>query len=154
MKLDPETDIFTEISLKSPRSRIWECLTVPAHISKVIVPDPNSVMECHVDLRPGGYFQTTFLHDGQEMSDSGVFLEIVNGRKLVFTDGYLEDWKPVAEPFMTGIMLLEDSADGGTLLKSIARHRTIEQRKSHESMGFVQGCEDLAARMDNYVLGT
>lgn len=153
MELDPETDIFIEKTLKSPRMKIWECLTTPEHIKEFYVPKPHTVIKCELDLRPGGRFNTTFLVDGNEIDNQGVFLEVVEGKKLVFTDGYLEGWKPVAEPFMTGIVLLEDSTDGGTVYKAIARHRTSESRQSHAEMGFVEGWGIVADQLDEYASG-
>ncbi len=62
-----------------------------------------------IDLRVGGRFNTTFDVDGNVMDNKGVYLEVVPGEKLVFTDAYTEGWKPAPEPFMTAILLLSDA---------------------------------------------
>ena len=95
--------------------------------------------ECDLDLRVGGRFNTVFEVDGQRMDNRGVFLEIEPGRKLVFTDGYTEGWKPAEKPFMTAILLLDDVGEGKTRYTAIARHPTAEIREQHEQMGFHEG---------------
>jgi uncharacterized protein YndB with AHSA1/START domain len=150
MDLDPETDLsFTRV-LKAPRRLVWECWTTPRHIRAFFVPRPHEVTECEIDLRVGGRFNTTFRVDGAEMRNDGVFLEVVDGEKLVFTDTYTEGWKPAPDPFMTAILLLSDAADGGTTYTAIARHRSSESRQMHEDMGFYGGWGTVADQLDEY----
>lgn len=87
------------------------------------------------------------------MDNKGVFLEIDPGRKLVFTDGYTEDWKPAEKPFMTAILLLEDAGEGKTRYIAIARHPTAEIREQHEQMGFHEGWGIVLDQLVEYVKG-
>lgn len=139
MELDPKTDLRLERVVDAPRSLLWECWTTPEHIKHFFVPRPHRVTDCEIDLRVGGRFNTVFDVDGAEMRNEGVWLEIDEGRKLVFTDGYTEGWKPSADPFMTVIILFEDAGEGATRYTAIARHRSPEARQSHEDMGFFDG---------------
>lgn len=109
--------------------------------------------ECDLDLRVGGRFNTVFEVDGQRMDNRGVFLEIDPGKKLVFTDGYTEGWKPAEKPFMTAILLLEDAGEGKTRYKAIARHPTKEIREQHEQMGFHEGWGIVLDQLVGYVKG-
>lgn len=84
------------------------------------------------------------------MENKGVYLEVIDGKKLVFTDTYTEGWKPAADPFMTAILLLEDAPDGGTTYTAIARHRSPETRKTHEDMGFFSGWGTVADQLEEY----
>ena len=148
MKLDPETDLsFTRV-LKAPRRLVWECWTTPRHIKSFFVPRPHEVSECEIDLRVGGRFNTTFRVEGNEMRNDGVFLEVVDGEKLVFTDTYTEGWKPAPDPFMTAILLLSDAGDGGTTYTAIARHRSPESLKIHEDMDFYSGWGKLVDQLE------
>ena len=150
MDLDPETDLsFTRV-LKAPRRLVWECWTTPRHIRAFFVPRPHEVTECEIDLRVGGRFNTTFRVDGAAMRNDGVFLEVVDGDKLVFTDTYTEGWKPAPDPFTTASLLLSDAADGGTTYPAIARHRSPESRKTHEDMGFHSGWGTVADQLEEY----
>jgi uncharacterized protein YndB with AHSA1/START domain len=150
MTLDPETDLSFTRTLAAPRSLIWECWTTPEHIKKFFVPRPHVVTDCEIDLRVGGRFYTTFDVEGNIMQNKGVFLEIVDGERLVFTDAYSEGWKPAADPFMTAILTFADDPAGGTIYTATARHRSPEARLSHEEMGFFDGWGTVAAQLDAY----
>lgn len=150
MDLDPETDLSFTRTLRAPRALVWECWTSPEHIPHFFIPRPHKVTSCEIDLRPGGQFETTFDVDGNKMENKGVYLEVIDGKKLVFTDTYTEGWKPAADPFMTAILLLEDAPDGGTTYTAIARHRSPETRKTHEDMGFFSGWGTVADQLEEY----
>ena len=112
--LDPETDLSFTRTLAVPRHLIWECWTKPEHIPHFFVPAPHKVTAVDINLRVGGRFNTTFEVEGTAMENNGVYLELVEGEKLVFTDTYSEGWKPAPDPFMTAILLLADAPGGGT----------------------------------------
>ena len=153
LDLDPETDLsFTRI-LAVPRQLVWECWTEPKHIPHFFIPAPHKVTSVDIDLRVGGRFNTTFEVEGNSMDNKGVYLEVVPGEKLVFTDTYTEGWKPAAEPFMTAILILSDTADGGTSYTAIARHRSPEARKTHEDMGFFDGWGTVVTQLEGYAKG-
>ncbi|RYH09982.1 SRPBCC family protein [Tropicimonas sp. IMCC6043] len=150
MKLDPETDLtFTRI-VDAPRALLWECWTRPEHIPHFFVPRPHSVDSCEIDLRAGGRFNTTFNVDGNLMRNDGVYLEIVEGRRLVFTDAYSEGWKPAPDPFMTAIVDFEDADRGKTKYTATARHRSPDACKRHEEMGFFDGWGTVATQLEEY----
>jgi uncharacterized protein YndB with AHSA1/START domain len=150
MNLDPETDLSFTRTLKAPRRLVWECWTTPRHIREFFVPRPHKVTACDIDLRVGGRFNTTFDVDGNVMDNHGVFLDVVDGEKLVFTDAYTEGWKPAPDPFMTAILLLSDAEGGGTTYTAIARHRSAESRKTHEDMGFYSGWGTVVDQLEEY----
>ena len=148
--LDPNTDLSFTRTLAAPRHLIWDCWTMPEHIPQFFIPAPNRVTAVEIDLRVGGRFNTTFDVDGTVMDNKGVYLEVVPGEKLVFTDTYIEGWKPAAEPFMTAILLLADAPGGGTTYTAIARHRSAEACKTHKDMGFFDGWGTVASQLDAY----
>lgn len=153
MELDPDTDLELIRDLKTPRDLVWACWTQPEHLRQFFVPKPHKVTACNIDLRVGGAFDTTFEVDGAEMVNTGVYLEIVEGRKLVFTDAFSAGWKPAPDPFLTAIILLEDAEQGGTRYTAIARHRSAEARKSHEDMGFFEGWGTVVEQLEDYAAG-
>ena len=148
--LDPNTDLSFTRTLAAPRHLIWDCWTMPKHIPQFFIPVPNRVTAVDIDLRVGGRFNMTFDVDGTVMDNKGVYLEVVPGEKLVFTDTYTEGWKPAAEPFMTAILLLADAPGGGTTYTAIARHRSAEACKTHRDMGFFDGWGTVASQLDAY----
>ena len=139
--------------MAAPRQLIWECWTDPRHIPHFFIPKPHKITAVDIDLRVGGRFNTTFDVDGNIMDNQGVYLEVIPGAKLVFTDTYTEGWKPAPDPFMTAILILADSPDGGTTYTAIARHRSPETRESHEKMGFFDGWGTVADQLEAYAKG-
>ncbi len=122
MNLDPETDLTFTRTIKAPRALLWECWTTPEHIKHFFVPKPYGIDACEIDLRVGGRFNTTMNVEGNLMENEGVYLEVVEGERLVFTDTYREGWKPAADPFMTAIIEFADDENGGTTYTATARH--------------------------------
>lgn len=151
--LDPTTDLWFTRTLAVPRKLVWECWTKPKHIPHFFIPAPNRVTAVDIDLRVGGRFNTTFDVDGNVMDNRGVYLEVVEDEKLVFTDTYTEGWKPAPEPFMTAILLLSDAPEGGTRYTAIARHRNPDTRKLHEEMGFHDGWGTVVTQLETYAKG-
>jgi len=94
MELDPKTDLsFTRI-LHVPRALVWECWTSAEHIPHFFIPRPHKVTSVDIDVRVGGRSNSTFDVDGNVMENKGVYLEVIEGRRLVFTDFFTEGWKP------------------------------------------------------------
>ncbi|MEZ5887554.1 MAG: SRPBCC family protein [Paracoccaceae bacterium] len=153
MDLDPKTDLSFTRTLAVPRKLIWECWTQPKHIPHFFVPRPHKVTACDIDLRVGGRFNTTFEVEGKPMENHGVWLELIENEKLVFTDSYAEGWKPAPDPFMTAILILGDAEGGGTTYTAIARHRTPETRQIHENMGFYDGWGTVVTQLEEYARG-
>ena len=153
MNLDPETDLTFTRRIDAPRALLWACWTTPEHIRHFFVPKPHGVDACEIDLRVGGRFNTTMNVEGRTIVSEGVYLEVVEGERLVFTDTYSEGWKPAADPFMTAILEFADDANGGTTYTATARHRSPEARRSHEEMGFFEGWGTVATQLEAYAKG-
>lgn len=125
--------------IAAPRKALWRCWTEPDLIKQWFTPRPWTTPVVEVDLRVGGASRMIFRGpEGQEFPNDGVYLEVVPGERLVFTDAYTAGWVPSAKPFMTGIITLADEA-GGTRYTAVVRHWREEDRKSHEDMGFHEG---------------
>lgn len=150
MKLDPKTDLTFSRTLKAPRQLLWECWTTSEHIKNFFVPRPHGIESCEIDLRVGGRFNVTMNVDGNFIENKGVYLEIVDAERLVFTDTYSEGWKPTADPFMTAIIEFADDGKGGTIYTATARHRSSETCQRHEEMGFFDGWGTVATQLEAY----
>lgn len=150
MNLNPDTDLSFTRTLKAPRALLWECWTTPDHIMKFFMPKPHSLESCEIDLRVGGRFNSVMNIDGKLVENTGVYLELIDGEKLVFTDGYSEGWAPAPDPFMTAIVEFRDDENGGTIYTATARHRSPEARKTHEDMGFFDGWGTVTTQLEEY----
>jgi uncharacterized protein YndB with AHSA1/START domain len=136
---DPELDLVLERQIDVPPELVWEAWTRPEHVKRWFAPAPWSVAECEIDLRPGGGFRTVMRSpEGELHPGVGCFLEIVENRKLVFTDALLPGYRPSEEPFFTAVVTLEPAGEG-TRYVARAIHRDAEGRKKHEEMGFHEG---------------
>lgn len=95
---------------------------------------------CELDLRPGGRFYAIMrAADGTEYPTRGVFLEVVENERIVFTDAFEPGWVPSPTIFLTAITTFEALPEGGCRCTARARHWTVEDRFKHEKMGFYQG---------------
>ncbi|MEM7723121.1 MAG: SRPBCC family protein [Pseudomonadota bacterium] len=150
MTLDPQTDLTFTRAIAAPRALLWECWTTPAHLKQFFMPKPHGLEACDIDLRIGGRFNTTMNVYGNLMENEGVYLEIIQGERLVFTDTYSEGWKPAADPFMTAIIEFADDGKGRTTYTATARHRSSEARQRHEDMGFYDGWGTVATQLETY----
>lgn len=150
MNLNPETDLSFTRTLNAPRALLWECWTTPEHIMHFFMPKPHSLDACEMDVRVGGRFNTIMNVEGNQMENTGVFLEVLERERLVFTDTYSEGWVPAADPFMTAIIDFKDDGQGGTIYTATARHRTPEARQTHEDMGFFDGWGTVATQLEAY----
>jgi uncharacterized protein YndB with AHSA1/START domain len=135
----------------APAAKIYEAWTTPEILKQWFAPLPFTTPEISLDLRVGG--QNTFVMQdeaGNRYPNSGVYLELVPNRKIVFTDAFTANWMPSAKPFFVAEILLEDLPGGQTRYTATARHWNAEDRKAHEDMGFHQGwgqCADQLAAL-------
>ena len=153
MILDPALDLSLTREIALPPAVLFACWTQSQHIPQFFVPKPHRVVACHIDLRVGGAFNTSFDVDGAVMQNNGVWLEIVPDKKLVFTDAYTEGWKPAPEPFMTAILTFEAIGGGHTCYTAVARHRSKEAAETHRQMGFYQGWGTVVDQLEAYARG-
>jgi len=150
MILNPETDLELSRQLNAAPAKVWRCWTEPALLEQWFAPKPVVTRDVRIDLRPGGLFSTTMdIPDMGSQTGEGCILEVVAERRLVWTDLLGPGFRPTGENFgFTAVILLEPKGSG-TLYRAIAMHRTPEQRKSHEDMGFHEGWGAAAAQLDD-----
>lgn len=147
---DPNLDLELVRELNAPKALLWACWTDPRHLPHWFVPKPHKVASCELDLRPGGACNTTFDIEGNLMENKGVYLEVVPGEKLVFTDTYEAGWKPAPEPFMTAIVTFEDLGAGRSRYRAVVRHRSPEAAENHRKMGFFDGWGTVAGQLEAF----
>lgn len=138
-KTDPKLDLVLEREIDVPPELVWRAWTEPQHLMKWFTPAPWKTVECEIDLRPGGIFRTVMRSpEGQDMTNLGCCLEVVEKRKLVFTDALLPGFRPRDDGFFTGVVLI-DPIKGGTKYTACAIHKDEAGKKAHEEMGFHSG---------------
>lgn len=122
-----------------PREKLFRCWTEPALIVQWFTPPPWKTIRAEMDVRAGGASNIVMQGpDGTEVPNPGIYLEVVNNERLVFTDAYTSAWVPSAKPFFTGVLTFEDEGRK-TRYTARARHWTAEDCAAHEQMGFYTG---------------
>lgn len=136
----PAHTLKLERIIAAPRDRVWRCWTEPELLKQWYCPRPWRVVEAELDVRAGGRcFVVMQGPEGQRVPLPGVYLDVVPGSRLVFTDAFESAWVPSSKAFMVGELRLEDTADGQTRYQAFAHHWNAEDRDAHEKMGFHDG---------------
>lgn len=147
---NPETDLEISRLLNAPRELVWRCWTEAEHLKPWFCPKPYETIEAHIELKPGGRFFTHMVGpDGFDEASEGAVLFVDPGRCLVWTDALAAGFRPKAEPFMTGIILLSDE-DGQTRYIARALHADKQTRDRHDDMGFTEGWSTVATQLEAY----
>ena len=149
-KPDADRELVLTRLIDAPREKVYRCWTDPALLKQWFAPLPWTISRVEMDLRPGGTSLIVMKSpEGQEYPNPGIVLEAVKNEKIVFTDAYTKAWEPSAKPFMTAIVTFADEG-GKTRYTARALHWTVEDRKTHEQMGFHEGwgrCADQLAAL-------
>jgi uncharacterized protein YndB with AHSA1/START domain len=125
--------------IDAPREKVYRAWTEPSLLKQWFAPKPYTTPVAELDVRPGGANLIVMRGpDGEDMPNRGVYLEVVPGQRLVFTDAYVTAWQPSEKPFMTVILTFEDEG-GKTRYTARVQHWTVADRVAHEKMGFHQG---------------
>ena len=148
--LSPDRDLVLTRLIDAPREKVYKAWTDPDLLKQWFAPLPYTTPVAELDVRPGGA-NLIVMRDplGNEFPNRGVYLEVVENERLVFTDAYTTAWEPSGKPFMTVILTFEDEG-GKTRYTARALHWTAEDKKTHEEMGFHVGwgiCADQLAAL-------
>lgn len=142
-------DLRLDLTLAAPRDAVWQCWAEPELLMQWFCPKPWRVSKADTELRAGGRMNIVMEGpEGERFENVGCFLDVEKGRRLVFTDGYMEGFKPTEKHFMTGYLELSDETHGNTRMVWGARHSNDEDMKKHLKMGFVDGWKAAAAQLE------
>lgn len=126
--------------IDAPRQNIYRCWTEPKLLTRWFAPKPWTTPRAEMDVHPGGSSMVVMAGpDGSEFENPGLYLEVVPGERLVFTDAFTKAWEPSERPFMTVVLTMEDEGSGKTRYIARVKHWTAEGREQHEKMGFHEG---------------
>ena len=136
--------------IAAPREKLFQAWTRPELVVKWFAPRPWSTSRAEMDVRPGGSSLIVMRSpEGQEFPNRGIYLDVVENERLVFTDAYTDAWTPSEKPFMTAVLTFEDEG-GKTRYTARALHWSVADREAHEKMGFHEGwgqCTDQLAEL-------
>jgi uncharacterized protein YndB with AHSA1/START domain len=145
-----ERELVLERMFDAPREKVYRAWTEPMLVKQWFAPLPWTTPGAALDVRPGGRTEIVMRDpDGKDYPSAGVYLEVVENEKLVFTDAFTAAWHPAEKPFMVAIITFED-VGGRTRYTARVRHWSADDRKAHEEMGFHAGwgqCADQLAEL-------
>jgi uncharacterized protein YndB with AHSA1/START domain len=134
-----DRDLILTRLIDAPREKLFKAWTDPTLLKQWFTPPPYVTTVAEFDVRAGGANLIVMRGpDGQDMPNRGVYLEVVENERLVFTDAYIKAWEPSNKPFMTVTLTFETEGDK-TRYTAHVRHWTVEDREAHEKMGFHEG---------------
>jgi uncharacterized protein YndB with AHSA1/START domain len=129
-------DLILSCTLDAPPAKVFRAWTDPALIVQWFTIGEWRTTSAELDVRAGGSSTLTMRKpDGTEMLNRDVYLEVVQGARLVFSDAYTSAWELAERPFLTWIVSFEEYG-GRTKYTVMARHWSIADREMHETMGF------------------
>jgi uncharacterized protein YndB with AHSA1/START domain len=100
----PDQGIVVSHLIDAPRRLVFEAWTRPEHLLRWWAPKGCSTPFCTVDLRVGGAFHYCIrLPEGRDMWGLGVFREIVEPERLVYTDAFADPQGNPVPPAHYGI---------------------------------------------------
>lgn len=141
--VDPTTDLVLDRVVDlSPRA-VWDAWTDPDLLVQWFTPAPWSTVTAELDVRPGGRMHTVMASpEGEQYPSTGCYLEVVQGRRLIWTSSLAPGYRPIPVPegefAMTVVLDLVPEGDGTRYIATVL-HDSEAARKQHEAMGFVEG---------------
>lgn len=148
MNADPKLDLRFHRDVPISPAQVWEGWTQSTLLVQWFCPRPWKVVECEIDLRPGGIFRTVMQSpEGKNMpANIGTFLAIEPQRRLVWTNALGPGFRPQPQPddqspgfFFVVDLTLSALPNGGTSYTAVVMHQDAAGREAHAAMGFEQG---------------
>jgi uncharacterized protein YndB with AHSA1/START domain len=156
--MSQDLDLVLERTLDAPIDMVWQAYTQAEHLKRWFAPKPYEIVECELDLRPGGIFRIRMTGpDGFDTGhgNAGCVLEVVEGKKFSWTSALGPGFRPAelaatgCESFpMTAIVTFADAGGGKTHYKAVALHKDAADRAQHEQMGFHDGWGTVASQLE------
>lgn len=148
MKFNPRFDLQFDRNVPISVTDVWDGWTNPETLMKWFCPRPWKVVECEIDLQPGGIFRNVMQSpEGKNMPDNiGTYLIVENQKRLVWTNALGPGFRPKSQvnDSQLGFHFVVDLRlnilpNGGAKYSAHVMHTDEASRKAHEDMGFEQG---------------
>jgi len=131
--------ILTRI-IDAPRDKVFRAWTEPELLKQWFAPLPWTTSKAETDTRAGGASLIVMRSpEGNEFPSRGVYLEVVQNERLVFTDAFTKDWEPSEKPFMTLILTFEEIEGKPDILRGCAIGRWPTARPTRRWVSTLAG---------------
>ncbi|MBK6909061.1 MAG: SRPBCC family protein [Rhodocyclaceae bacterium] len=148
MALNPDLDLVLQRDVDISAADIWRGWTDRDILMQWFCPLPWKVVECTIDLRPGGVFRTAMQSpEGVTMpANDGCYLLVEPERRLVWTNALGPGFRPQPAPadphlgfqFVVDLQL-QPLAASSTRYTATVMHADKAGCEKHAAMGFEQG---------------
>jgi uncharacterized protein YndB with AHSA1/START domain len=143
-----DQDLTLEITriFKAPRERVFEAWTTPEALSAWWGPKSMSLPEHEFNVREGGTWRATMRSpEGSDHFISGIFKEIIDQERLVFTWGWTIDGKRSHESTVT---ITFDDVKAGTKVRLHQALLTSTADREGHHQGWTSTFENLDDFLD------
>ena len=131
----------------APRNLVFRAWTAPEHMVRWLGPHNFTAPSCKMDFRPGGAYRACICGpDGKEYWMRGIYREIVEPERLVFTFSWEEEGERGRETVIT--VLFGEQGGKTRMTFRQAFFETVENRDSHHG-GWTECFERLAQFLAN-----
>ncbi len=144
---DPALDLVFERLVDVSPEVLWKFWTQPEQLKRWFTPAPWQTVDCEIDLRPGGMFRTVMRSpEGTDYPNTGCYLEIVENRKLAWTNALLPGYRPSPAPSIPGVddfpftaVVSLEPRPHGARYTALVIHADEAGCRRHAAMGFHEG---------------
>lgn len=135
-KASEKTSLELKRLINAPRARVYAAWTDPAELKQWWGPKRMRTKTLDFDPRVGGKYRWTLVNEeGEEMTVSGEYRELIPGKKVVFTWKWEDDelWAKHGQSVVT--VELSDR-DGGTELRLSHEQLPSEESRDRHTEGW------------------
>ena len=131
--------------LDAPPILVYKAWTEPKHMVRWMGPKGFTALSVKMDVRPGGQYRAWIRSgEGKDYWFRGVYREVVEAKRLVFTFAWEEDGERGQENLVT-VTFAEENGKTRMTFKQ-APFRSVEERDGHEG-----GWSEAFDKLDAYV---
>jgi uncharacterized protein YndB with AHSA1/START domain len=139
-------DLALVRSFNAPPALLWRALTDPAILPRWQWAQDWPMVQCDMDLRPGGTFRWVWrTAPDRMMGVQGRFLTIEAPHRLIHTELFDED---LTGGETTVTQILTETAPRTTRLTMTVRYASDAARQAAATSGMVPGMEEAYAKLD------
>lgn len=151
--LPSDLEIVVTRIFDAPRELLWKVWTQPEHLVHWFGSEDWMLVECEIDLRPGGIWKYCMQGPtGGKSWGLAVYHEVVEPERLVYTDYFADAEGNPVEGMPEALVTVKFSKNQGkTTYTSASRYRTTEERDRVLRMGLEKGLRAALERVERYL---
>jgi uncharacterized protein YndB with AHSA1/START domain len=151
------TELVIQRQFAAPAHVVFDAWTAPEHVARWWAPASHgvAVVECTVDLRPGGGYRYVLARGPMRLGFEGAYLEVVRPTRLVSTQRFEPVARPpgaapvcTAQPGDVHITVTFVEAAGVTALTAHERYPSAELLEQVLATGMEGGMRETLAQLD------